>query len=87
MPKFRVYRFWLACDVFEIDADTPEDAATRTHEGDATFLHAANEPDDNELWTDVYAETDHDEPILCTDLGTCLSVCNPPALSVPDDPG
>lgn len=59
MTTFRVYRYYVGCHVYNVTAETPE-AARESLEmsGDMAesnvFLHEANEPSENHLFTEVY---------------------------------
>jgi hypothetical protein len=58
MPKFRVYRYYVGCHVYDVEADTAQQAQQRLDEwGDAgdgvDFLHEANDPGENQFFTEV----------------------------------
>ncbi|MBY0561496.1 hypothetical protein [Hyphomicrobium sp.] len=64
MPKFRVYRYYVGCRVYEIEANSADAAA---HSNSGVFLHEANDPNENPFFTEIFASIDDDEPLLIID--------------------
>lgn len=52
---YRVYRYYVGCHVYDVEADTPQKAhETLEGGGEVEFLHEANEPAENHFFTEVY---------------------------------
>jgi hypothetical protein len=74
MPKYRVYQYYVGCRVYNVDANTPEDACEKierfgNYGPGIDFLHEANDPSENVFAHEVfrYEDGEHyasDEPVL-----------------------
>lgn len=70
--RFRVYRYYVGCQVYDVEGDTAEAANTKLQQiADGTlawngagvlFLHEANDPAENHFFTEVFTYDETGEP-------------------------